>query len=280
VTVPGRFRLVLHKWTLDTTSLSDALRIARETGWDGVELRREDFQAALADAGSAGALLDLLRASGMPLVCLGVELGWMFARGEERRRLLDVFREQCERAAAIGCSIVMSPADRGEGDLRKAADSIREVGDIAARYGVRLGIEPMSQFGRFRRLGHVRELLALANHPHCGLLLDTYHFQRAGDGVRDLEDVRREELVYVQYSDVPSGVLEPGQALNRLPPGQGIVPFKEIFAILAAKGYDGYASYEAPNPAAWARAPGEVAREALAATRAVLPGVSPSAPFP
>lgn len=271
MTLRGRLRLALHKWTLDSTSVADTLRIAREAGWDGVELRREDFQAALADAGSVGAVLDLIRAGGVPLACLGVELGWMFARGDERRRLLSVFREQCERAAAVGCAMVMSPADREEGGVRQAADSIREVGDIAARYGVRLGIEPMSQFGRFRRLGHVREALALADHPHCGLLLDTYHFQRAGDTVRDLEDVRLEELAYVQYSDVPSGILEPGKALNRLPPGQGIVPFKEIFAILAAKGYDGYASYEAPNPAAWARAPEEVAREALAATRAVLP---------
>lgn len=267
----SRLRLALHKWTLDGASLADTLRIARETGWDGVELRREDFQAAMAEAGSAEAVLDLLRAGGVPLACLGVELGWMFARGEDRTRLLGVFREQCERAAAVGCSIVMSPADRGEGDLRRAADSVREVGDIAARHGVRLAIEPMSQFGRFRRLGHVRELLAHADHPHCGLLLDTYHFQRAGDTVRDLEDIRREDLVYVQYSDVPGGALEPGKALNRLSPGQGIVPFKEIFAILAAKGYDGYASYEAPNPAAWARAAEEVAREALAATRAVLP---------
>jgi hypothetical protein len=30
-------------------------------------------------------------------------------------------------------------------------------------------------------------------------------------------------------------------------------------------------SYEAPNPAAWARPPEDVAREALAATRARLP---------
>ena len=269
-----RLRLALHMWTLGGSSFADTLRIARATGWDAVELRREDFQVAMADAGSAAAVLDLFRAGGVPLACLGVELGWMFARGEERRRLRGVFREQCERAAAVGCSVVMSPADREEGGVRQAADSIREVGDIAARHGVRLGIEPLSQFGRFRRLGDIRELLALAGHPHCGLLLDTYHFQRAGDSVRDLEDVRREELIHVQYSDVPGGILDPGTTLNRLPPGQGIVPFKEIFALLAAKGYDGYASYEAPNPAAWARAAAEVASEALAATRAVLPGSS------
>jgi sugar phosphate isomerase/epimerase len=49
------------------------------------------------------------------------------------------------------------------------------------------------------------------------------------------------------------------------------VPFKELFAAIAAKGYAGALSYEAPNPAAWARDPADVAREALSATRAVLP---------
>ena len=41
--------------------------------------------------------------------------------------------------------------------------------------------------------------------------------------------------------------------------------------MIAAKGYDGPFSYEAPNPQAWARPAEDVSREALAATRAVLP---------
>ena len=48
------------------------------------------------------------------------------------------------------------------------------------------------------------------------------------------------------------------------------MPFREVFRLLAATGYRGYLSYEAPNPAAWARDPEEVAREALDATHALL----------
>ena len=48
-------------------------------------------------------------------------------------------------------------------------------------------------------------------------------------------------------------------ALDRLPPGQGVVPFREVFGLLAAKGYRGYMSYEAPNPAAWTSAPASAA---------------------
>ena len=62
----------------------------------------------------------------------------------------------------------------------------------------------------------------------------------------------------------------PGQVLDRLPPGRGRVPFKEFFALMAAKGYAGFLSYEAPNPEAWKRPALDVAREALTATRTVL----------
>lgn len=263
-------RLALHKWTLDTTPLGKALRIARRTGWEGVELRREDFEQAVVAEGSVERVLELLRARGVAVACLGVELGWMFAEGAERRRLLEVFSAQCARAAAVGCSMVMSPSDRGRGDLRRAAASLREVGDIAARHGLRLGVEFMSQAEQFNTLERLRELIALAGHPACGVLLDTYHFQRSGGNVRALRDLAPGEIVYVQYSDVPPRV-EPGKFLDRLPPGRGVVPFAELFAALAEAGYTGYLSYEAPNPAAWARDPDEVAREAHAATRAVLP---------
>lgn len=39
---------------------------------------------------------------------------------------------------------------------------------------------------------------------------------------------------------------------------------------LIEKGYAGYLSYEAPNPALWAKPPEVVAREGAAATRALL----------
>ena len=117
----------------------------------------------------------------------------------------------------------------------------------------------------------MRGIVSKAAHPACGLLLDTYHLQRSGASLAAVEAVPLAEIAYVQYSDVPKTGLEPGKALDRLPPGCGSVPFKEIFGLIDRKGYRGFMSYEAPNPAAWARPADEVAREALEATRAQLP---------
>ena len=263
-------KLALHTWTLDTTPLADVLRVVRETGWDGIELRRVDFLRSAQAGESAERVIERVRASGVPVACVGVELGWMWARGDDRTRLLQVFDEQCRHAAALGCATVMSASDRGRGDLREAAANVRAVGDVAARHGVRVAVEFNSQAEQFNALAPMRELLALAGHPLCGLLLDAYHLERSGGKPDDVDDVAAKEITYVQFSDVPRTGLVPGAATDRLPPGAGSVPFPAFFRKVAAKGYTGYASYEAPNPQAWARLAADVAREALTATRAVL----------
>ncbi|PYN16010.1 MAG: hypothetical protein DME05_09765 [Candidatus Rokuibacteriota bacterium] len=252
--------LALHTWTLDTTP-----------GWDGIELRRIDFARAADKGQTAAQVLSLVKASGLRVACVGVEMGWIFADGADRRKLLDAFAESCRWAGELGCATVMSASDRGRGDLARAATSVREAAGIAAEHRVRLAIEFNSQAEQLNNLDVMRGIVSKAAHPSCGLLLDTYHLQRSGASLAAVEAVPLGEIAYVQYSDVPKTGLEPGKALDRLPPGRGSVPFKEIFGLIDRKGYHGFMSYEAPNPAAWARPADEVAREALEATRAQLP---------
>ena len=262
-------RLALHTWTLDTTPLAGALSAVKRAGWDGVELRRVDFERAAEGGQSAEQVIALARASGLAVACVGVELGWMFAENGERKRLLDVFAESCRWAEALGCSTVMSPVDRGHGDVARAVDSVREVGDIAAKHGRRLALEFNSQAEQINTLEACLDIVTRAGHPGCGLLLDTYHMRRSGTDLRAILALAPSDIAYVQFSDVPAQGLVPGMALDRLPPGAGTVDFRAIWTALAAKGYTGYVSYEAPNPAAWARPADEVAREALSASRAI-----------
>ncbi|HWU40901.1 MAG TPA: hypothetical protein VN203_24900, partial [Candidatus Acidoferrum sp.] len=93
--------LGLHTWTLDTTPLTDVLRIAIGTGWDAIELRRIDFARAAEKGQSPLEVLDLVGKSGLSLACVGVEMGWMFAKEAERKRLLRAFAESCHWAAQL-----------------------------------------------------------------------------------------------------------------------------------------------------------------------------------
>lgn len=263
-------KLALHTWTLLTTPFAEILRVAPRAGWEGIELSRQSIAPNSPNALPADEIAALLRASGLPVVCLGVEPGWMWAEGDERARLLEAFDERCRLAVSLGCRIVMSPVDTGRGVAPRAAKSVREVGDIAARHGVRLAVEFNSQAQLFNTLERARELMSAANHPACGLLLDTYHLGRSGATLAQMAAVEPREIVYVQFSDVPRDGVRPGYALDRLPPGQGSFPFREFFALIRKKGYADFMAYEAPNETAWTRPADEVAREAMAATRALL----------
>ena len=104
------------------------------------------------------------------------------------------------------------------------------------------------------------------------MLLDAYHLQRGGRPGRGFEDVPGAEIFYVQFSDVPDAPPPGLPPVDRLPPGKGIVDWTGLFGLLAEKGYDGYLSYEAPNPAHW-RAAGRRNREA--GCRRDAPGAAP-----
>ena len=270
-------RLALHMWTIDTTPLAAALDAARKAGFDAVELRRTDFKRCF-DAGMSNKqVLDLIRNSGIPVGVLGVEYGWLFASGDESKRLFTVFRESCENAVALGCDTLMSAPGPVAGPISDAIPYLCRAGGIAGEYGLRLAIEFNSQHPVLNTLAVLRELIDGAKQKNCGYLIDTYHFARSGAGGRGFEGVPAEQIICFQYSDVSAtpvtGIARP---TDRLPPGKGIVQWREVLGLLAEKGYTGYLSYEAPNPAQWARSPCDVAREGVELTRSLIRDAVPS----
>ncbi len=86
-----------------------------------------------------------------------------------------------------------------------------------------------------------------------------------------------EKIFCFQYSDLSAnpvtGVKRP---TDRLPPGKGVVKWREMLGLLAEKKYTGYLSYEAPNPELWARSPYDVAREGVELTRELLRDAVPA----
>jgi 2-keto-myo-inositol isomerase len=270
-------RLALHMWTIDTTPLATALDAARVAGYDAVELRRTDFKRGF-DAGMSNAqVLDVIRNSGIAVGVLGVEYGWLFATGDESKRLFGVFEESCENAVALGCDMLMSAPGPVKGPISDAIAYLRRAGDIAAKYGLRLAIEFNSQHAVLNKLAVLRELIEGAGKKNCGYLIDAYHFTRSGAGGRGFETVPAEQIFCFQYSDLsPNPVTGVARPTDRLPPGKGVVKWREMLGLLAEKGYTGYLSYEAPNPEQWARSPYDVAREGVELTRKLLRDAVPN----
>ena len=265
-----RFRgIALHLWTVDTTPFEQALGAAKEGGFDAVELRRVDFKRAERGLSNTE-ILGRVRTNGLPVSAVGCEYGWAFAAPEDRERLFASLEEACERAVTLDCATVMSGIGPGDASMEEGVANIRHAGEIVARHGLRLALEYQFQHPIVSRLDILRELIAKAGQRSVGLLLDAYHLQRGGRPGRGFEEVPGSEIFYVQYSDVPNAPPNAAPPVDRLPPGQGVVRWTELFQLLAAKGYEGWVSYEAPNPAHWAKPAVEVAREGAKAARRTL----------
>lgn len=266
-----KFRgLALHLWTVDTTPFEEALAAAKAGGFDAVELRRVDFMRARERGLSNTEVLGCVKGNGLPVSAVGCEYGWTFAAPQDRERLFASLEEACERAVMLDCATVMSGIGPGTASLEEGVANIRHAGEIVARHGLRLALEYQFQHPIVSRLEILRELIASAGQKSVGLLLDAYHLQRGGRPGRGFEDVPAAEIFYVQYSDVPDAPPNAVPPVDRLPPGQGVVRWSELFQLLGEKGYDGWVSYEAPNPAHWARPATEVTRDGAAATRRAL----------
>src|SRR6478736_456138 len=217
-------RLALHMWTIDTTPLETALDAAKQAGYDAVELRRTDFKRCF-DAGMSNAqVLDLIKKSGIPCGVLGVEYGWLFATGEESKRLFKVFRESCENAVALGCDTLMSAPGQVNGPIKDAIKYLKDAGDIATEYKLKLAIEFNSQHDVLNSLDVLTELIEGANKPNCGYLIDAYHFERSGFGGASFKDLPADKIYCFQYSDVsPIPVTGVRRPTDRLAPGTGVV---------------------------------------------------------
>lgn len=270
-------RLALHTWTIDTTPLATALDAAKQAGFDAVELRRTDFKRCYEAGMSNNQVLDLIKKSCIPVGVLGVEYGWLFATGDESKRLFDVFRESCENAVALNCGMLMSAPGQVQGPIPQAIQYLKRAGDIAAEYKLKLAIEFNSQHDVLNSLPVLTELIEGANKPNVGYLIDAYHFTRSGAGGRGFESVPAEKIYCFQYSDLsPNPVTGVKRPIDRLPPGKGVVKWREMLGLLHEKGYTGYLSYEAPNPELWARSPYDVAREGVTLTRQLLKDAVPT----
>lgn len=262
--------IALHLWTVDTTPLEAALAAAKSGGFDAVELRRVDFKRCQERGLSDASILEIVGGSGLKVAAVGAEYGWAFAAKADRERLFASLEEACEKAVALDCATVMSGIGAGDASIDEAAANVHRAGQMVAGYGLRLALEYQFQHPVVSSLDILRDLIARGRQKSVGLLLDTYHLQRGGRPGRGFDDVAGSEIFYVQFSDVPDAPPASVPPVDRLPPGRGVVRWSDVLQSLAAKGYDGYLSYEAPNPAHWARPAIEVAREGVAATRSVL----------
>jgi sugar phosphate isomerase/epimerase len=240
--------LGLHTGSIMHTNVVTDIRIAREAGYDAIEIYIPKLVRYL-DAGyQAEELLPVLGSLRPAMInsFLHIERQELEARRE--------LREQCERLCAVAktlhcpaLQVIALKALQGEPwpEIRtKIGQSLAELADIAASFGVRLALEPVS-FTPLRTLAQALEVFDVAGRDNVGLCLDTFHLWTGGTPWDEIAALDPSLIVVAHISDVaPRKGEEWSDADRDVLPGDGILPLKEGIAAIRATGYDGLWSVE------------------------------------
>jgi len=166
----------------------------------------------------------------------------VFARAE---RKFDVMQE-------LGCDLLMvcsniSPDSLG--GIERAAADFHELGERAARRGMRVAFEALSWGRHIHDYRDSWEVVRRANHPAVGLVLDSFHVLARGTDLSAIRSIPPDKIFLVQVADAPKLDMDylSWSRHYRCFPGQGDLPVDAFMDALGATGFDGLLSLEIFN---------------------------------
>ena len=144
------------------------------------------------------------------------------------------------------CSNV-SPASLG--GIDRAADDFRELGERAARRGLRVGYEALAWGRHVNDYRDAWEIVRRADHPAIGVILDSFHVLAPSFPTRAIGSIPADKIFMVQLADAPKLDLDvlSWSRHFRCFPGQGDLPLLGFLEAVAATGYAGPVSLEIFN---------------------------------
>src|ERR687893_2547203 len=163
----------------------------------------------------------------------------VFARAE---RKFDVMQE-------LGCDLLMVCSNvslDSVGGIDRAAADFHELGERAAKRGMRVAFEALSWGRHIHDYRDAWEVVRRADHAAVGLVLDSFHVLARGTDLRAISAVPKDRIFLVQMADAPKLEMDylSWSRHYRCFPGQGELPIAAFMDALAATGFDGLLSLE------------------------------------
>jgi 2-keto-myo-inositol isomerase len=243
----GKMSLALHQ----NTSAAAGYRASLE-GWARAGVKNVEITAAQLDAflknDSLPAAKRVLTDNGLTPVSAACGVGGLWEPNPNHAMALDTLKKRCEMFAELGLTHIYAPVGSmqkfTEDDYKTGADNMRQVGDVAQQYRMRMTAEFTRGSAFISTLTTMLRVTRAAAHPNVKPLVDCYHFWSGNNKLEDLDLLKQGEVGHVHFQDVPDMPRELLDNTTRLIPGDGVSPLTSILRKLSDKGYSGPLSVE------------------------------------
>lgn len=265
------FRFALNTATIKgyKLSLTEQIDLAAGAGYAGIE----PWTADIAKAAETGTpLKDLAKRcsdAGLTVISAIGFATWAVNDHAARAKGLEQMKRDMDLVTQIGGThIAASPAGVYQAgivlELDRAAERYRTVLELGRTMGVIPQLEFWGAAANLSRLDQCLYVAARAAHPDACVLADAYHMYRGSSEPSALRLLGRSAAYSFHMNDYPSQpAREALKDADRVWPGDGIAPLREILQTFVDNRSRVWLSVELFNAAYWTRPAQETARTGL-----------------
>jgi 2-keto-myo-inositol isomerase len=271
------FRYCLNTSTLQGQKLDliELVEIAAKAGYQALEPWVSELDRFVKAGGSLNELGKRLADRGLTVESAIAFTEWIVDDRDRRRKGFEETKRAMGLVRQVGGQRLAAPpagaTQQADLNLLAAADRYRALLELGDQMGVVPQVELWGFSKCLRRLGEVVLVAMESGHPKACVLPDVYHLYKGGSSIAGLRLLNGSGLHVLHLNDYPA---EPPRAAitdaQRVYPGDGVAPLKEILRDLRHIGFRGVLSLELFNRDYWKQDALTVARTGLAKMRAVV----------
>ena len=265
--------ITMHGLSTMHSNIRTDIRVARETGFDALEIIEMKLLRYLDQGFKAEDLVPLFKKHDIKPVCINAQKDIERVEPAARAALMQETERLCAAAQVIGCPTIQLVPFTGlagrpwDEVVALTARNVADIADIGAKYGVRFQLEPIA-WSPIHSLKQSLMVLDAAARSNVGMVIDFWHLWAGGETTPDDVAKLDKSLIYgVHFCDgvkhVP--VTEWIEVdMRGFLPGEGNIPIHEWVAAVKSTGFDGVWSSELLSPKHWEWDVAEIARETKA----------------
>ncbi len=230
-------------------NLQEKLEAIAKAGFDGIEIFDQDF---IADAGTPRDIGRMIRDHGLEIMLFQPFRDFEGLPEPRRAKAFDRAEHKFDLMQELGTDLVLvcsSVAPDAMGGIDRAAADFHELGERAAKRGLRVGYEALAWGTHVNDHRDAWEVVRRADHPNIGLIVDSFHTLARKIDPDTIRRIPSDKIFFVQLADAPAiemDLLYWSRHFRNMP-GEGDLAVVDFMRAVAATGYDGPLSLEVFN---------------------------------
>jgi len=229
---------------------AEKLQAIAAAGFDGIEIFEQDF---IGFDLSPAEVSKMVRDYGLEIMLFQPFRDFEgLPEGQLRRRSFSRAERKFELMNQLGTDLILvcsSVHPQSLGGIDRCAEDFSELGDIARKFGVRVGFEALAWGRHISDHRDAWEVVRRADHDAVGLILDSFHTLARGVDPQSIRRIPGDKIFFVQLADAPAiemDLLYWSRHFRNMP-GEGDLDLTGFMSAVETTDYSGPVSLEIFN---------------------------------